>query len=257
MAHSNTAGPSRLSQTFKNLSLSFSLPHSLVHQPFSSSAKGGSTSTPVFSTTMQPCVDDVSDDIDNLSINSTTTSATTTTTTTTTTTISTPNETKCSTSSSTETTTRTGSSHASSSAKPHAPSHDPCWTAIRRVKSENPATLGLEDLRFLHRLGSGDIGSVFLVELKGSNGCMFAAKVMDKKELVNRNKDDRARIEREILEILDHPFLPRLYATLDSPRWSCLLTEFCPGGDLHVIRQNQPEKRFDEAAVRCVQLLIT
>ncbi|KAG6630708.1 serine/threonine-protein kinase D6PK-like [Carya illinoinensis] len=250
MAHSNTAGPSRLSQTFKNLSLSFSLPHSLVHQPFSSSAKGGSTSTPVFSTTMQPCVDDVSDDIDNLSINSTTTSATTTTTTTTTTTISTPNETKCSTSSSTETTTRTGSSHASSSAKPHAPSHDPCWTAIRRVKSENPATLGLEDLRFLHRLGSGDIGSVFLVELKGSNGCMFAAKVMDKKELVNRNKDDRARIEREILEILDHPFLPRLYATLDSPRWSCLLTEFCPGGDLHVIRQNQPEKRFDEAAVR-------
>ena len=107
------------------------------------------------------------------------------------------------------------------------------------------------------------------MELKGGSGgggggggesgdrtkCMFAAKVMDKKELVGRNKDGRAKIERDILEILDHPFLPTLYATLDTPRWSCLLTEFCPGGDLHVLRQNQPDKRFGEPAVRCVKLL--
>lgn len=52
--------------------------------------------------------------------------------------------------------------------------------------------------------------------------------------------------------MLEHPFLPPLYATLDSPRWSCLLTEFCPGGDLHVLRQRQPDRRFDEAAVRYV-----
>lgn len=88
------------------------------------------------------------------------------------------------------------------------------------------------------------------MELKEGNGCLFAAKVMDKKEMASRNKDSRARIERQILEMLDHPFLPTLYATLDSPRWSCLLTEFCPGGDLHVLRQRQPDKRFDEAAVR-------
>ncbi|KAL0303558.1 UNVERIFIED_CONTAM: Serine/threonine-protein kinase D6PKL1 [Sesamum radiatum] len=50
--------------------------------------------------------------------------------------------------------------------------------------------------------------------------------------------------------MLDHPFLPSLYATLDSPRWSCLLTEFCPGGDLHVLRQRQLGKRFEEDAVR-------
>ncbi|XP_062175036.1 serine/threonine-protein kinase D6PKL2-like [Alnus glutinosa] len=189
---------------------------------------------------MQPTVDDVAEDFDNLSINSTATTSTTATTTI---------ETKRSTSSCSETTTGSTSSIASSSAKPHAPSHDPCRDAIRRMQSEN-ATLSLEDFRFIRRLGSGDIGSVYLVVLKGSKGCMFAAKVMDKKELVTRNKDERAKIEREILETLDHPFLPTLYATLDTPRWSCLLTEFCPGGDLHVLRQNQPDKRFDEAAVR-------
>ncbi|PON46405.1 Serine/threonine protein kinase [Parasponia andersonii] len=196
---------------------------------------------------MEPsAADDLADDLDSLSFNSTTTTATTVV------------ETKRSTSSGSEATTRTTSS-SFSSMKPHAPSCDPRWDAIQRLRRKSGGggggggggdELGLGDLRFVHRLGSGDIGSVYLVELKGGNGSVFAAKVMDKKELASRNKESRARVEREILEMLDHPFVPTLYATLDSVRWSCLLTEFCPGGDLHVLRQRQPEKRFDEAAVR-------
>lgn len=85
------------------------------------------------------------------------------------------------------------------------------------------------------------------MELKG---CAFAAKVMDKKELMERNKEGRTRTEREILEMFDHPFLPTLYAAVENGRWFCLLTEFCPGGDLHVLRQRQPGRRFDESAVR-------
>jgi serine/threonine protein kinase len=73
---------------------------------------------------------------------------------------------------------------------------------------------------------------------------------MDKKELASRSKEGRAKTEREILESLDHPFLPTLYAAIDSPKWLCLLTEFCPGGDLHVLRQKQTHKRFHESAVR-------
>lgn len=73
---------------------------------------------------------------------------------------------------------------------------------------------------------------------------------MDRRELASRNKERRAKTEKEILEMLDHPFLPTLYASLESPKWSCLLTEFCPGGDLHVLRQRQPCKRFPESAVR-------
>ncbi|GJZ53270.1 kinase G11A-like protein [Tanacetum coccineum] len=122
--------------------------------------------------------------------------------------------------------------------------------AIRRLVKANGATLSPDELRFVQRLGSGDIGSVYLVELKCAEGCMFAAKVMDKEELINRDKESRAKIELEILEMLDHPFLPSLYASLEIDRWSCLLTEFCPGGDLHILRQRQPDRRFDEAAVR-------
>ncbi|KAK6144232.1 hypothetical protein DH2020_021052 [Rehmannia glutinosa] len=144
--------------------------------------------------------------------------------------------------------TSSGSDWTSSSA---APSGD----SIRRFTS-----LSLSDLRFLRRLGAGDIGSVYLAELKppppsdppkpSPTTALFAAKVMDKKELASRNKEGRARTEREILEMLEHPFLPTLYAAIDSPKWSCLLTEFCPGGDLHVLRQRQPCKRFPDSAVR-------
>lgn len=139
--------------------------------------------------------------------------------------------------------------------KPHATSSDPCWNTMRRVQSE-VLSLSLDDFCFIQKLGSGDIGTVYLVELKGhsNKGCLFAAKVMDKEELVSRSKEGRARIEMEILDMLDHPFLPTLYTTLDTDKWSLLLTEYCPGGDLHVLRQRLPEKRFDEAAVRLVLL---
>ncbi|KAL5206922.1 hypothetical protein ABZP36_035131 [Zizania latifolia] len=119
--------------------------------------------------------------------------------------------------------------------------------------------IALSDIRFVRRLGSGDIGSVYLAEVKGKGSAavggggaaaLVAAKVMDRKELMGRNKEGRARTEREILETVDHPFLPRLYGVAEGDRWSCLLTEFCPGGDLHVLRQRQPHRRFPEAAVR-------
>ena len=190
--------------------------------------------------TMEPWLEDLTDDSKSMSFNSTTTAT----------------DINRSTSSGSETTWTTAASGGfpPATSKPHASSGDPCWDGIRRARSESPAgALSFSDLRFVQRLGSGDIGSVYLVELKAAEGCSFAAKVMDKKELAGRNKEGRARTEREILEMLDHPFLPALYATIDSPKCSCLLTEFCPGGDLHVLRQRQPAKRFHESAVRCAR----
>ena len=73
---------------------------------------------------------------------------------------------------------------------------------------------------------------MYLAEIKcagggpGGEGMILAAKVMDRKEIEGRKKEGRARTEREILEMLDHPFLPRLYGVAKNERWSCLLTEF-------------------------------
>lgn len=131
--------------------------------------------------------------------------------------------------------------------KPHK-GNDPRWKAILAVRSRD-GMLGMSHFRLLKRLGCGDIGSVYLSELSGTR-CYFAMKVMDKASLASRKKLTRAQTEREILQLLDHPFLPTLYTHFDTDRFSCLVMEFCPGGDLHTLRQRQPGKHFSEYAAR-------
>ncbi|KAJ6808596.1 serine/threonine-protein kinase D6PKL1-like [Iris pallida] len=131
--------------------------------------------------------------------------------------------------------------------KPHK-GNDSRWGAIRAIRSlEGP--LGVSHFRLLKRLGCGDIGSVYLAELSGTQS-YFAMKVMDKAALVARKKLPRAQTERDILQCLDHPFLPTLYTHFETEKFSCLVMEFCPGGDLHSLRQRQPGKYFSEQAAR-------
>ncbi|XP_076897601.1 serine/threonine-protein kinase D6PK-like [Bidens hawaiensis] len=139
------------------------------------------------------------------------------------------------------------SSLSSNMNKPHK-ANDSRWEAIQAVRSKD-GVLGLSHFRLLKRLGCGDIGSVYLSELSGTKS-YFAMKVMDKVSLESRKKLLRAQTEREILQSLDHPFLPTLYTHFETDKFSCLVMEFCPGGDLHTLRQRQPGKRFCEQAVK-------
>lgn len=141
----------------------------------------------------------------------------------------------------------TCSSFSSSINKPHK-ANDMRWEAIQAVRTKHGG-LGLNHFRLLKRLGCGDIGTVHLAELNGTR-CYFAMKVMDKTALASRKKLLRAQTEREILQCLDHPFLPTLYSHFETEKFSCLVMEFCPGGDLHTLRQRQPGKRFTEQAAK-------
>lgn len=133
--------------------------------------------------------------------------------------------------------------------KPHK-GNDPRWKAILAIRARD-GILGMSHFKLLKRLGCGDIGSVYLSELSATR-CYFAMKVMDKASLASRKKLTRAQTEREILQLLDHPFLPTLYTHFETDRFSCLVMEYCPGGDLHTLRQRQPGKHFSEYAARYV-----
>ena len=145
--------------------------------------------------------------------------------------------------------TRSDSMESTSAApfKPHTGA-DVRWGAINIVNARD-GPIGLSHFRLLKRIGYGDIGSVYLVELRGT-GTYYAMKVMDKASLVSRNKLLRAQMEREILGLLDHPFLPTLYTHFETDKFYCLVMEFCSGGNLHSLRQKQPNKYFTEEAAR-------
>ncbi|CAA7408897.1 unnamed protein product [Spirodela intermedia] len=143
------------------------------------------------------------------------------------------------------------------SRKPHR-SSDPAWAAIRSIG----AIVGPKDFKLVRRLGSGDIGTVYLCRLRDdlhrpdspslpSPPPFYAMKVVDKRELAKKKKLGRAEAERRVLSALDHPFLPTLYADFDAPpHFSCAVIEFCSGGDLYSLRHRQPSKRFPLSAVR-------
>uniref|UniRef100_A0ACD6AKA4 Uncharacterized protein n=2 Tax=Avena sativa TaxID=4498 RepID=A0ACD6AKA4_AVESA len=135
----------------------------------------------------------------------------------------------------------------SGTSKPHK-ANDSRWEAIQMIRSRD-GILGLSHFKLLKKLGCGDIGSVYLSELSGTKS-YFAMKVMDKASLTGRKKLLRAQTEKEILQCLDHPFLPTLYTHFETDKFSCLVMEFAPGGDLHTLRQKQRGKYFPEQAVK-------
>ncbi|KAG6418108.1 hypothetical protein SASPL_120307 [Salvia splendens] len=105
-------------------------------------------------------------------------------------------------------------------AKPHR-RDSLAWTAIIKV-TENGEKIGLNHFKPIRPLGCGDTGSVHLVELIGT-GQLFAMKAMDKSMMLNRNK---------------------------TPTHVCLITDFCPGGELFVLLDKQPLKMFREDSAR-------
>ncbi|CAK9270620.1 unnamed protein product [Sphagnum jensenii] len=133
------------------------------------------------------------------------------------------------------------------SPKPHS-KQSKSWAAINEVRSKGQ-NLGLKDFRPIKPLGCGDTGSVHLVELR-ETGEVFAMKAMEKSMMLSRNKVHRARAEREILAIMDHPFLPTLYASFQTQTHICLITDFCPGGELFLLLERQPRKVFSEEIAR-------
>ncbi|KAG8044786.1 hypothetical protein GUJ93_ZPchr0149g29156 [Zizania palustris] len=148
-----------------------------------------------------------------------------------------------------------GATAAPASSAAPAPAHvkrhtggDSRWEAIQAATARD-APLNLGHFRLLKRLGYGDIGSVYLVQLRGTSA-FFAMKVMDKASIASRNKMARAETELEILGLLDHPFLPTLYTHFETDKFYCLVMEYCSGGNLHSLRQKQPYKHFSEPAAR-------
>ncbi|XP_073006021.1 protein kinase PINOID 2-like [Typha latifolia] len=138
--------------------------------------------------------------------------------------------------------------------KPHK-SNQPEWRAMQALRAATSGRVGLDHFRLLRRLGSGDLGHVYLCQLRGAGmPQLYAMKVVDKEALALRKNDkkklERAETEKEILRGLDHPFLPTLYADFEARHYSCLVMEFCPGGDLHVARQRQPGRRFTLSSTR-------
>ncbi|EOY26530.1 Kinase PINOID 2, putative [Theobroma cacao] len=148
----------------------------------------------------------------------------------------------------------------SCSHKPHKGNH-PAWVAINRLLLEH-GHVELEHFRLFHRVGSGSMRNVYLcLNTSGSfiefdAHCLYAMKVLDTDALRVSNKLHKAAIERKILGMFDHLFLPTLHAEFDCCQYSCLVMEYCPGGDLLTFLQRESNMRFSIPTAKKVFILL-
>ncbi|CAN0927004.1 PHOT2 [Linum grandiflorum] len=99
--------------------------------------------------------------------------------------------------------------------------------AVRELPDANLITahgekIGLHHFKPVKPLGCGDTGSVHLVELE-ETGELYAMKAMEKSTMMSRNK---------------------------TSTHVCLITDFCPGGELFALLDKQPMKLFKEDSAR-------
>ncbi|CAL5408364.1 unnamed protein product [Camellia sinensis] len=110
--------------------------------------------------------------------------------------------------------------------------------------------LGFRDFGLVRQIGSGDIGRVFLCYLRRGGGSFYTLKVVDGELLAMKKKIQRAEMEKKILKMLDHPFLPTLYTEFEASHFSCVVMEYCFGVDLYSLRHKQPYKCFSYVPIR-------
>ena len=107
--------------------------------------------------------------------------------------------------------------------------------------------IGPEDFICLGILGHGSFGEVFLVNKKNTEK-YFAMKVLDKRKIAQQNIFKYAMTERNVLSVLNFPFIVKLNYAFQTNQKLFLLLDFAPGGDLST--QLRFRKRFREEVAK-------
>lgn len=99
------------------------------------------------------------------------------------------------------------------------------------------------DFEVIRVLGRGAFGKVILSQKK-DDGELYAVKIMNKADLIERNQIEQIKTEKDILEEVRHPFLVCLEYCFHSPSRIYFAMKFMQGGEL--FQHLKKQKRFSE-----------
>ncbi|KAH0466065.1 hypothetical protein IEQ34_006168 [Dendrobium chrysotoxum] len=111
----------------------------------------------------------------------------------------------------------------------------------------------IDDFELGKMYGAGSYSKVVRAK-KNDTGNVYALKIMDKKFIAKENKISYVKLERIVLDQLDHPGVIRLYFTFQDTYSLYMALESCEGGELfdqitRKVRLSEDEARFYAAEV--------
>ena len=80
-------------------------------------------------------------------------------------------------------------------------------------------------------MGKGSFGKVMQV-MKIDSREIYAMKVLKKHHVIKRNQVEHTKTERNVLSMIDHPFIVRLRYAFQTSSKLYLVLDYCPGGEL-------------------------
>ena len=122
--------------------------------------------------------------------------------------------------------------------EPSVPKRKPAPKKTKSRLSEQP--FAPTDFERRRVLGRGGFGVVYLVEKKlaPDQGRNYAMKVLDKHKLLKGGQRSQARLERDVLRVVRHPFVARLRLSFQTETRLYLLSDFYCGGCLTEFRRD-------------------
>ncbi|CAN1238742.1 3-phosphoinositide-dependent protein kinase 2 [Linum grandiflorum] len=148
-------------------------------------------------------------------------------------------------------TTTSSSSSTATSAAAISNGNPPKYKSFAfRAPQEN---FSIQDFELGKIYGVGSYSKVVRAKKKDS-GIVYALKIMDKKFITKENKTAYVKLERIVLDQLDHPGVVRLYFTFQDTFSLYMALESCEGGELfdqitRKRRLSEEEARFYAAEV--------
>lgn len=86
-------------------------------------------------------------------------------------------------------------------------------------------TVGIEDFEVLKVVGQGAFAKVYQVRKRGTSE-IYAMKVMRKDKIMEKNHAEYMKAERDILTIIDHPFIVQLRYSFQVISYSMYLSQY-------------------------------
>jgi len=108
--------------------------------------------------------------------------------------------------------------------------------AFQQLNNENTHSIlnqaNIKEYKLLKVLGRGGFGKVMLVQ-HNKHSDLFAMKIINKRNLTSEWMRRSAKTERQLLELLDSPFIVKLVEAFQTHQKLYLVVEYMSGGELY------------------------